>query len=236
MHSEILDRTIEPQSSGQLAKELRGFGLTGWFALITILLIGTIKIGPVVVPIGALLVLLWVQLSHTPWKAIGYNHPRSWAQTIIAGALFGAAFKFLTKSVIMPLLGADPINQAYHYLTGNAALLPFAVWAMLVAGFAEETVFRGYLFERIQKLLGHTQRVKVFAVCSTSLWFGLAHYTTQGFMGVIHAFIVGFTFAVIYSRTQKLYFLMIAHAVYDLSALGLIYWNIEVKVAHLFFQ
>lgn len=32
----------------------------------------------------------------------------------------------------MPLLGADPINQAYHYLAGNRAALPGAIYAMIV--------------------------------------------------------------------------------------------------------
>ncbi|HUL68950.1 MAG TPA: CPBP family intramembrane glutamic endopeptidase, partial [Gemmatimonadales bacterium] len=58
------------------------------------------------------------------------------------------------KGVIMPLLGAPPINPVYHYLTRNSALLPAAIWAMLVAGFGEETVFRGFLFERFGKLFG----------------------------------------------------------------------------------
>lgn len=72
----------------------------------------------------------------------------------------GIAFKFLMKTIVMPLLGADPVNHAYHYLAGNRAALLGAVWAMIVvAGFGEETVFRGYMFERFGKLLFRTRRV-----------------------------------------------------------------------------
>ena len=50
----------------------------------------------------------------------------------------------------MPMLGAPPINQAFHFLAGNRAALPVALWSMiLVAGWGEETLFRGYMFERL---------------------------------------------------------------------------------------
>src|SRR5437773_11963777 len=95
----------------------------------------------VALPVGAILVLIWVRLSHTRWHEIGYEKPGSWIITIIAGIIFGVAFKFLMKAVAMPLLGADPINHAYHFLTGNRAILPAAMWAMLAAGFGEERYF-----------------------------------------------------------------------------------------------
>jgi hypothetical protein len=54
----------------------------------------------------------------------------------------------------MPLLGADPVNATYHYLAGNPAALPGMLFSVVIgAGFGEETLFRGYLFERLRKLL-----------------------------------------------------------------------------------
>jgi membrane protease YdiL (CAAX protease family) len=93
---------------------------------------------------SALLVLAWAWLSRTPWAAIGYVRPRNWFRVLAGGIVFGVAFKLEVKMLAMPLLGADPVNRTYHFLAGNRALLPAAIWAMLVAGFAEETVFRGY--------------------------------------------------------------------------------------------
>ena len=46
------------------------------------------------VPIGALLVLVWVRLSRTPWREIGYVRPKSWTGTVPAGLAFGIAFNF----------------------------------------------------------------------------------------------------------------------------------------------
>jgi hypothetical protein len=236
MTANSVKRFAAPSKNNRLARDLRGFGSAGIFALSTILLTGNIEINHIVVPFGALFVLLWARLSHTPWREIGYIRPNSWAKTITWGLSLGIAFKLLSKAVIMPLLGAAPINRVYHYLAGNTALLPAAIWAMLVAGFAEETVFRGYLFERFGKLFGRRTGAKVLTVVITSVWFGLSHFMVQGFMGVVHATLLGLVFGTIYALRGRIFFLMIAHAAYDLTALALIYGNLELEVTHLFFK
>lgn len=226
----------DPGANNRLAKELKGFGPTGVFALGAILLTGTLIIGHIAFPFGAALVFLWRKLSQTPWREIGYVKPKSWTKIILTGAFLGFIFKLLTKAVVMPLLGAGPINLAYHYLSGNSALLPYAVWGMLVAGFAEETVFRGFLFERCGKIFGAKQWAKPATVILTSLWFGLGHIQTQGTMGAIHATLFGLVIGTLYAKKCNLFFLMITHAAYDLTALALIYWNLETTVAQFFFH
>jgi membrane protease YdiL (CAAX protease family) len=191
----------------------------------------------VVLPIGAVLVLVWVWLSRTPWREIGYVRPKSWIASLAIGIVFGIAFKFLMKAIVMPLLGADPINQAVHFLAGNRALLPAAVYSMIVgAGLGEETVFRGYMFERLGKLLGTGVRAKIFIVLLTSFWFGLGHYGFQGLAGTEQATIVGLVFGTIMAITGRIFMLMVAHAAFDLTALAMIYWNLETKFAHLIFK
>src|SRR5437667_12102383 len=129
---------IGSPSGDAVAASLRGFGPLGTLAFLVIL-----ALGPVLEPLGAILVLAWVRRSRTPWREIGYVRPRSWTGTLAVGIGFGVAFKFLMKAIVMPLLGADPINPAYHYLAGNQAALPGMVFEMIVgAGFGEETVFR----------------------------------------------------------------------------------------------
>ena len=124
-----------------------------------------IAAGQIVAPLSAVLVLVWTRLSRTPWREIGYVRPKSWIASLIVGITFGILFKFFMKAIVMPLLGANPINQAYHYLVGNRAALPAAVWTMIVvAGFGEETVFRGYMFERIGRLLGRSLTAQIVTV------------------------------------------------------------------------
>jgi membrane protease YdiL (CAAX protease family) len=221
----------------RIATQLRGFGPLGLLAIALILLTGNIEVVPLVyIPVGALLVLAWVRLSGTPWREIGYVRPASWTRTIAAGILFGAAFKVAMKMIVMPLLGADPVNHAYHFLTGNRALLPAAIYAMLNAGFSEETVFRGFFFERLRRLLGSGPVARIAILVVTSVAFGLAHYRGQGLAGTEQAFVTGLVFGIVVMATGRIWTVMIAHAAFDLTALAMIYWDVEAKIAHTLFR
>jgi CAAX protease family protein len=183
------------------------------------------------------LALLWVWRSRTPWGEIGYTRPRSWALGAAVGLAFGFVFKLVMKAVVMPLLGADPINHAYHFLVGNSKALPRMLYLVVVgAGFGEETLFRGYLFERLGKLFGASAWAKAFTVLLTAVGFGLAHYSNQGLPGVQQATIVGLVFGVIFAITGRIWMLMVAHAAFDLTALAIIYYDLESAVGHFFFK
>lgn len=221
-----------PLSEDRFAARLRGFGPLGVLAILVVLA-GNL----VVAPLSAVLVLVWARRSHTPWREIGYVQPVGWARSLAVGIPFGIAFKFLMKAIVMPLLGADPVNQAYHYLAGNTAAVPGMLFAVIVgAGFGEETVFRGYLFERFGKLFGPRVGAKTAIVLLTSVWFGLLHYPVQGLAGAEQATIVGLVFGTIFAVTGRIWMLMVAHAAFDLTALAIIYWNLESAVAHLVFK
>ena len=221
-----------PPPGDRLAAKLRGFGPLGIFAMAVI-----IALGPVFEPLGAILVLVWARRSGTPWSEIGYVRPRSWIATVAGGILFGSAFKILMKMIVMPLLGADPINQAYHYLAGNRVALPGMLFDVTVgAGFGEETVFRGYLFERLGKLFGRGVGAKVAIVLLTSAWFGLIHYPGQGVFGAEQAAIVGLVLGTIFAASGRIWMVIFAHAAFDVTAVVIIYWNLESYVAHLVFK
>ena len=158
-------------------------------------------------------------------------------QDLAIGMVFGVAFKFAMKMIVMPLLGADPINHAYHYLVGNRAALPGILFAVIVAaGFGEETLFRGYMFERLGKLWGRSVGAKILIVLLTAGLFGMAHYHDQGLPGAEQATISGLVFGTIFAVTGRIWMLMCAHAAFDLAAVAIIYWNLESKVAHLIFK
>jgi membrane protease YdiL (CAAX protease family) len=215
-----------------LASALRGFGPLG-IAAILVILAGNL----LYLPLSALLVLTWAYASETPWHELGFVRPRSWTKSILIGIAFGAVFKLAMKAIVMPLLGAPPVNARYHFLAGNAAALPFMLYAVIIgAGFGEETVFRGYMFERLGKLLGQSHGAKIAIVSITTALFAATHYPEQGVPGVEQAVFTGLTFGGIYAVTGELFMLMVAHAAFDLVALALIYWNLEPAVAHVIFK
>jgi len=225
-------KTDPLRSDDRLAADLRGFGPLGLLAIFVILA-GNFFLAP----LGAILVLVWVALSLTPWHEIGYVRPASWVRDVAVGVVFGIAFKLLMKAVVMPLLGVDPINHAFHYLTGNRPALPAAIFTMIVvAGFGEETLFRGYMFERLAKLLGSGVWAKSAIVLFTAALFALAHYPVQGTSGAEQATITGLVFGTIFALTGRIFIPMVAHAVFDLTAIAIIYWDVESRVAHFVFK
>ena len=220
-------------AESRVAAQLRGFGPVGILALLVVTLVGNYPVAP----LGGILALLWVRWSRTPWSEIGFARPRSWTRDLTLGIAFGIAFKLFMKAIVMPLFGAPPINQAYHYLTGNPAALPRAVYLLIAGGgFGEEVVFRGFLFERFGKLFGSGAGAKAGIVLLTAGLFALAHYPDQGLPGVEQAAITGLTFGTIFAVTGRIWIPMFAHAAFDLTALALIYWNLESAVAHLIFR
>jgi membrane protease YdiL (CAAX protease family) len=226
------EREVAPPLEDRLAEDLRGFGPLGILAIVVILS-GNFLFAP----LSAVLVLLWAWRSHTPWRELGFVRPESWIRTATIGIVFGVLLKFFVKMIAMPLLGGPPINSAYHYLAGNTAALPGILIAVIVvAGFGEEILFRGYMFERSRRLFGSSVLAKVLTVIFTAALFGSLHYREQGFAGAEQAWITGLTFGTIFAITGRIWMLVFAHAAYDVVAILLIYLNLESQVAHFLFK
>src|SRR5262249_7856273 len=157
---------------------------------------------------AALLAVVWVYLSRTPWHEIGYVREKNWGASIAIGVAFGAAFKLVMKVIVMPLLGAPAVIQTFQGFVHNRAAIPLAVLAILIGGgWGEETLFRGWAFERLGKVFGTKRTAKTAIVVITSVWFGFAHYHVLGTPGTEQAMIVGFAFAVIFACTGRLFLL-----------------------------
>ena len=226
------EQTSTIATDDRFASRLRGFGPIGILAILIIL--GGNLLMP---PLSAILVLIWAKLSNTPWREIGYVRPRSWLKTIVIGVVFGVAMKFAMKALVMPLFGAPPVNQAYQFVTGNAAVIPLMIYTMIVvAGFGEETFYRGWMFERLGKLFGQSVAAKITIVLITSILFASVHYPEQGWPGLEQAFVVALVFGSIFAATGQIFLLMIAHTAFDLTALWMIYYGLETQIAHLIFK
>jgi len=184
----------------------------------------------------AIAVLAWARATHKPWSDLGLGRPRSWLRAIVCGIVLGIGLKLVMKAIVMPLLGADPINREYHHLVGNTAALPaMALSIVLVAGFGEEVFFRGFVFERCARWFGRGPVATIATIVGSAVLFGLAHVSGHGADVVIQATIVGLVYGAIYARTRSLWMLMVGHATFDLVAVAIIYLGLEERVAHLLF-
>jgi len=92
------------------------------------------------------------------------------------------------------------------------------------------------MFERSRRLFGSSVLAKTMTVVITAAWFGSLHYREQGLAGAEQAVMTGLTFGTIFAITGRIWMLMFAHVAYDLTALALIYLNLETPVAHFLFK
>jgi uncharacterized protein len=225
------DHAPAPPGDDAFARELRGFGAVGLLAMLAV--IGGNFVFP---PLSAVLALVWARRALVPWRDLGYVRPRSWLATIVWGVALGGALKLLLKTVVMPLLGAPPINPAFQELVGNTALaVPFAFRLIVVAGWGEEAFFRGYLFERLGALWGRGAPAKLATILATTAFFAALHALEQGVPGVQQAAITGLVFGGVYAATGRIWPLVVAHAAFDLTALVIIWGGWERALATLFF-
>jgi len=217
--------------SPDTAQRLRQFGPLGVLAMLAIF--ASSVLGFIVT---AILVFVWAHHSNTPLRTLGFKTPPHPTATLLAGIVLGVTLKLGLKSIALPLLGAPAINQTYHYVTGNAAVLPLLIGTVLInAAFGEEVFFRGYLFERLGALLGASRAALFATVVVTSGLFALAHYQDQGLPGVEQASMTGLVLGGIYAWRKEIWLPMVVHAAYDLAAILLIYMGWEEAVARLIF-
>lgn len=212
-------------------EQLAGFGPVGIGAFAIIMLVSLL-----LAPIGGLLIVLWAFLSRTPMRDVGLVKPKSWIADIVFGVALGIGLKFAMKAIVLPLLGAPAVNQAFHYLASdNRSAIVFAAYAIFGAGFGEEMIFRGFLFERSAKLFGSGTLQSILTLIVVTAVFALLHFK-QGLGGIENAAVTGLVVGAVYlSNGRRLLPLMVAHATFDLTALAMILLNLELPVSKLVF-
>jgi membrane protease YdiL (CAAX protease family) len=210
------------------AASLRSMGTLG--TTVAIVIMATVLLAP---PITAVLVFVWVWLSRTPLSEIGFVRPGSWAGVIVLGILTGVAAKLLMKAVVMPYFGAPPTNPILAEFEGNLEATLIASAEMIVlAGLAEEIAFRGFMFNRLQAAFGSSAGARLIMIVGGGVFFGALHYFGQGFFGALNATIMGLFFGAVYFlNKQRLWFLIVTHASFDVFAVWLTYAGLEERVA-----
>lgn len=186
--------------------------------------------------VGAVVVLVWTRLSRTPMRELGFKAPRNWLRVLAWAATLGFALKLTLKALVMPPLGAPAVNASYQHLTGNTAALPGMVAGLLLAGVAEELLYRGYVFERLRALCGAGQRALAGSIVVSAAVFAVAHYHDQGHLGVIQSAITGLVFATMFARHGHIHTPIIAHISFNLTSVALTYSGWEQVVARAVFR
>src|SRR5262249_49972683 len=123
-----------------------------------------------VLPVGKtsyLFLLGWISLGvrGLKWKDVGlrFGPEPSWSlkKLLIVGFVVGIAMEalelFATQPLLTKLLNKGPDLYQLQRLVGNTKLLILGiVLAWILAAFGEETVWRGYLLNRLADMFGRS--------------------------------------------------------------------------------
>ncbi len=176
----------------------------------------------------ALTVLAWLRLRGEPLGDYGLFMPASWPAvfgvavlTMLAMYTYMAWLNPYLMAALKPWIGTGVNLTRFDALKGNGRLylevLPM-VW--LSAGFTEEVLFRGFLFNRLLMILGRGPVPFVVAAMIQAALFSLGHIY-QGWPGVVQVAMISF-FLLAASRVLKgnLWPAIVMHGLVDSLALG----------------
>lgn len=186
------------------------------------------------------LMLVMTLLRPGGFRKLGYRGQASWGRLVGITIVLAVFFETFLSGVIEPLVGAylgETIDlSAFDPLKGslpNTAVMLAVGW--IVGGFLEEMLFRGFLLQGLERLLGGSFAATIIAVVGSSILFGLPHFY-QDTVGMIMTGLMGLIFGVIYVWSGcNLWFTILLHGFVDTYGILLIYLGKYDDLRHIIF-
>ena len=139
------------------------------------------------------------QVEENRAAALGFPVVAGWRRQLSAGCLLGVV---LTTLAVLPMAIWGDLGANIH-LNLHALVRAGGVMIVLIFGaLAEEMMFRGYPFQRLEEAIGPLGAIGVFSVL-----FGIVHLTNHGAsaVGLLNTVLIGVVLAVAYLRTRALW-------------------------------
>lgn len=191
--------------------------------------------------IAAVVVIVVILVRPGGTESIGLVTPDKWSCTVLQSVILGTLISFLFAAILEPaiewLTGSSVDISLLDPLRGNRDLLLrllFAAW--IGAAFVEEVIFRGFLMNEFEKILGSSSSPLGFSLLITSALFGLSHLY-QGPSGVVSTGIAGAILGGLYVWSgYNLWMPILTHGIIDTMGLILIFTEKDQAIKHLFFR
>jgi membrane protease YdiL (CAAX protease family) len=169
---------------------------------------------------------------------VGLRKPAGWGGVVVAVLVLYVVCVAGVLLIISPIARAlgwpDLDISRFADLPGHPdKLATLLALAWTTAAFGEELVFRGFLLDRIERLLGGRGGARAFvAVVGQAAIFGIAH-RYLGPVGELTAAFVGLVYGAWFVlRGRNLWPLIIAHGLTDTISMTLIYLRAMPGTAH----
>jgi len=177
-----------------------------------------------------LFVLGWIsiRIRGLHWRDVGLGFKQPLLKFVAIGLAVGVGMEalelFATQPQLTRLLNKGPDLHQLQPLVGNPKLLILGIaLSWVLAAFGEETVYRGYLQNRVAEIFGRSRNAWIVSAILVTLLFGFAHFP-QGITGIIENVIDGAILAAVYFATgRNLIAPIVAHGVQDTVDVLLIY-------------
>ncbi len=165
-----------------------------------------------------LIVLGYKTYANWTWSNLGLGKSKNWWQPIlmliglyITYTLFG---RYIAPEIMK--LGDRPDIAHLMNIPGNfQGLIISLIMVWITAAFLEELIFRGFLLNAIDRLLGSTKWSLWTAVVISSAIFGVIH-AYQGLTGILLTGCIGFIFGVAFViNGRRLWPLILMHGIID---------------------
>ena len=203
--------TLSQLSTTDIAEMIELMGSEGMLNAWMGLLLAAMIVGEAGMPFGAW--LFGMRKYRCSWQSLGFRSFKPWRGLALSAAVVGLGI--LISYLYELLLGGADIqasNDMYTALTDSGfGIATVAITAVIVAPFAEETFFRGFLFAGISKRWGYS-----WGVIVSGALFAVAHV---GSGGLVPIFILGMMLAWLYIKTGSLWPCIFAHFAYNSLAL-----------------
>lgn len=141
----------------------------------------------------------------------------------IASALFWLGFMQLAYIPFIKHFFVVPDYTEYNFIRKSISnLLMVIAAALLIGGFYEEVVFRGYIQNLLEKRFFRKFAV-LWGIIITNVLFGLYHWQ-QDVFGIVSAVLGGLFWSILYKKfNNNLWITIVSHAIFDTISLILIY-------------
>jgi len=171
-------------------------------------------------PVTGFLVAWFVlQWRGQPWSSVGLRIPASWPRTIAIAVLLYLCDYAVSRWIvpeIAALVHPVPRPSFLAYIQGNVVgLVTWLAIGWIVGGLCEECLFRGFLLDRVEKLLGGGAIAIGVAIVAQSILFGSLHLYA-GTFAFIHASLFALTHGICYVLGgRNLAPLILVHGLWD---------------------
>lgn len=198
--------------------------------------------GPISLAITLGLLAIITARRGESWSAFGLRRLKRWwswplvlpqgllcmVGILAAGA--GTAFAGDALGLWSIAEGEAGVEARFGDIVGNLPVyLGWLALAWTSAAFGEEIFFRGYVIDRLTRILPSAKWASILAVVISALGFGLVHMYYQGLRGLIATGLIGLALGLLYlGYKRNIWPLILAHGAVDTLSFTAFYLDLDI--------